>query len=133
MKVAVIGEEVTQHAGYLQNSNRHTRINSQSIKAVLKCSKLSLEITKYLCLASGKLTVRCVGPDMSEVPVQLLDKQDGTHSLKITPAQSGRHILHVLYGGEHVLGKRLHPHRKENIIYHKCLGKNVHILFSSSL
>ncbi|XP_022288939.2 filamin-A-like [Crassostrea virginica] len=53
---------------------------------------------------SGKLTVRCVGPDMSEVPVQLLDKQDGTHSLKMTPAQSGRHILHVLYGGEHVLG-----------------------------
>lgn len=48
--------------------------------------------------------------------MQLLDKQDGTHSLKITPAQSGRHILHVLYGGEHVLGKRLHPHRKENII-----------------
>ena len=38
MKVAVIGEEVTQHAGcmYLQNSNRHTRINSQRIKAILK-------------------------------------------------------------------------------------------------
>ena len=54
---------------------------------------------------------------MSEVPVQLLDKQDGTHSLKVTPAQSGRHILHVLYGGEHVLGNVfIHTERKISYI-----------------
>lgn len=53
---------------------------------------------------SGDLTVRCVGPEMSYVPVQLLDNYDGTHSVKITPAEPGRHILNILFGGEHVLG-----------------------------
>lgn len=52
----------------------------------------------------GDLTVRCVGPEMSDVPVQLLDNYDGTHSVKVTPAEPGRHILNILFGGEHVLG-----------------------------
>lgn len=58
----------------------------------------------YYAILPGDLTVRCVGPEMSYVPVQLLDNYDGTHSVKITPAEPGRHILNILFGGEHVLG-----------------------------
>lgn len=42
---------------------------------------------------------------MTKVPVKLVDNYDGTHSLKLRPAEPGRHILHIMYGGEHVLGK----------------------------
>ncbi|XP_062597927.1 filamin-C-like [Saccostrea cucullata] len=52
----------------------------------------------------GDLTVKCVGPQMSEVPVTLVDNYDGTHSVKLRPAQPGRHILHIMYGNEHVHG-----------------------------
>lgn len=36
---------------------------------------------------------------------ELEDNHDGTFRLGIKPQESGRHVLQIKYGGEHVKGK----------------------------
>ncbi len=44
-----------------------------------------------------------MGPStMAEVHIG--DNRDGTYSLLICPAEAGKHVLDVKYGGEHIQG-----------------------------
>uniref|UniRef100_A0A0B7AH03 Filamin n=1 Tax=Arion vulgaris TaxID=1028688 RepID=A0A0B7AH03_9EUPU len=51
----------------------------------------------------GELTAYCMGP--SKVAYcELRDHHDGTYSLVIRAQETGRHVLQIKYGGEHVQG-----------------------------
>ncbi|KAK6644516.1 hypothetical protein RUM43_000783 [Polyplax serrata] len=51
----------------------------------------------------GELTAHCAGP-YKVAYCELYDHGDGTFTLNVKPQESGRHILTVKYGGEHVPG-----------------------------
>lgn len=51
----------------------------------------------------GELTAHCVGPHKVAY-CELYDHGDGTFTLNVKPQESGRHILTVKYGGDHVPG-----------------------------
>ncbi|KAL8600676.1 hypothetical protein ACOMHN_006742 [Nucella lapillus] len=51
----------------------------------------------------GELTAYCVGPS-KVAHCELEDHHDGTFRLIVRPQESGRHVLQVKYGGDHVLG-----------------------------
>ena len=73
-------------------------VGSEWLKYCLKCCKI---IHLYL---TGELTAYCMGPRQVAV-CELADNHDGTFRLGIRPKESGRHVLQVKYGGEHVQGK----------------------------
>ncbi|XP_052782580.1 filamin-A-like isoform X3 [Mya arenaria] len=51
----------------------------------------------------GELTAYCMGPHQAAF-CELGDNKDGTFNLGIKSQESGRHVLEVKYGGEHVQG-----------------------------
>ncbi|ESO98830.1 hypothetical protein LOTGIDRAFT_231196 [Lottia gigantea] len=51
----------------------------------------------------GELTAFCMGPTHAAF-CELQDNHDGRYNLRIKPQETGRHVLQIKYGGEHVLG-----------------------------
>ncbi|XP_070539365.1 filamin-A-like isoform X2 [Ptychodera flava] len=51
----------------------------------------------------GQLTARCMGPH-STADVEVMDNHDGTYTLTLKPEESGRHMLEIKYGGDHING-----------------------------
>ncbi|XP_050389012.1 filamin-B isoform X3 [Patella vulgata] len=51
----------------------------------------------------GELTAYCMGPT-NVAFCELQDNHDGRYNLRIKPQETGRHVLQIKYGGEHVLG-----------------------------
>ncbi|XP_052216529.1 filamin-B-like isoform X2 [Dreissena polymorpha] len=51
----------------------------------------------------GELTAHCMGPHQVAF-CELADSKDGTFNLGIKAQESGRHVLQIKYGGEHVEG-----------------------------
>lgn len=49
------------------------------------------------------LSVKIYGPSGREIPVELLDSYDG-QKIRFTPTESGKHRLHIMYGGEDIPG-----------------------------
>lgn len=52
---------------------------------------------------SGELAVQCSGPH-KVAHCELYDHEDGTFTLFIKPQESGKHLLNVKFGGEHIAG-----------------------------
>lgn len=51
----------------------------------------------------GELTAFCMGPSKASY-CELKDNHDGTFVLKVKAQETGRHVLQIKYGGEHVNG-----------------------------
>ncbi|OQV23311.1 Filamin-B [Hypsibius exemplaris] len=51
----------------------------------------------------AELSVKIFGPSGQPVPVEILDSYEG-HKIRFTPTESGKHKLHIQYGGEEVPG-----------------------------
>lgn len=51
----------------------------------------------------GELSAHCMGPQ-KVVQCELIDQMDGTFYLILKPQESGKHVLTIKYGGEHVPG-----------------------------
>ena len=58
-------------------------------------------------LSAGELAAYCMGPNKAAY-CELEDNHDGTYRLSVKPQETGRHILQVKYGGEHVQGEYSH-------------------------
>ena len=56
----------------------------------------------FLCVL-GELTAYCMGPHQVAY-CELEDNHDGTFRLGVKAQESGRHVLQIKYGGEHVQG-----------------------------
>ncbi|KAH9498672.1 hypothetical protein Btru_007267, partial [Bulinus truncatus] len=87
------------------------RMPSQPHKVTTEKPKQSIYMGKDLEMkidhrdaGPGKLSVTCRDPKNNVVPVRLNDNFDGTKSLKVTPHMAGRHIVEILYDGNHILG-----------------------------
>lgn len=52
----------------------------------------------------GKLNASCKGPDGEDVPVKMVEDEDGIVACEYTPEQEGPHQLDVLFGGQPVKG-----------------------------
>lgn len=60
--------------------------------------------TKQICFWTiGELTAYCMGPHQVAF-CELQDNKDGTFNLGVKPQESGKHVLQIKYGGEHVQG-----------------------------
>jgi filamin len=68
-----------------------------------KCVALSLIVVSTKDAGKAELSVKMFGPSGQAVPVELLESYDG-HKIRFTPTESGKHQLHVYYGGEEVPG-----------------------------
>ena len=64
----------------------------------------SLNKTFPSFLSAGELAAYCMGPNKAAY-CELEDNHDGTYRLSVKPQETGRHILQVKYGGEHVQGE----------------------------
>ena len=58
----------------------------------------------YVFLFAGELTASCTGPTKPAALCDLKDRQDGTFVLVVVPQETGKHVVNVKYGGEHVPG-----------------------------
>lgn len=63
---------------------------------------ISLKLNPQL-IGSGLLTAYCTGPSGS-VPCYVHRNADSTQSIKVTPHEPGKHILHIKYNDHHVMG-----------------------------
>lgn len=54
-------------------------------------------------LCPGELTASCLGPT-KPATCELKDRHDGTFVLVVVPQETGRHVVNVKYGGDHVPG-----------------------------
>lgn len=52
----------------------------------------------------GELSAHCLGPSKM-ARCELISHGDGTFELLVTPLESGKHMLSIKYGGQHVPGK----------------------------
>ena len=64
------------------------------------------EALPRLCFISGELTAYCMGPHQVAF-CELQDNKDGTFNLGMKAQESGKHVLQVKYGGEHVQGRQI--------------------------
>lgn len=75
---------------------------------------ISLRLNPQL-IGSGLLTAYCTGPT-GPVPCHVKRNPDSTQSIKVTPKEPGKHILHIKYNDHHVMGS---PYELEVGVSHK--------------
>ncbi|XP_055869094.1 filamin-A-like isoform X2 [Biomphalaria glabrata] len=77
-------------------------VNGEGLKGGLMGNSLDFRIDTRKA-GPGELTAYCMGPNKVAY-CELSDHHDGTYRLVVRPQETGKHVLQIKYGGEHVQG-----------------------------